>query len=163
MPLKWVFLLSHSLCFSVNHILQNTQPKILPFQTQAYSFMVYLLKWHNSLLFFKFCFLFQTVSAGVQTEYKEIRLQAGVKYIVQVRCTLDFGEWSEWSSERNIQIPKGEWMIAVLLTVFKFQPAQCCGRCLNSSSENPVLHPGTSKCWRNSLVHLTVLCVELSI
>lgn len=65
-------------------------------------------------------FVFQTVSVGVQTQYKVIRLQAGVKYVVQVRCVLDLGEWSEWSSERRIQIPNGEWMIAVLLIVFKF-------------------------------------------
>ncbi|KFW63274.1 Prolactin receptor [Pygoscelis adeliae] len=50
----------------------------------------------------------ETVSVGVQTQYKVIRLQAGVKYVVQVRCVLDLGEWSEWSSERHIQIPNGE-------------------------------------------------------
>ncbi|KFM11542.1 Prolactin receptor [Aptenodytes forsteri] len=50
----------------------------------------------------------ETVSVGVQTQYKVIRLQAGVKYVVQVRCVLDLGEWSEWSSERRIQIPNGE-------------------------------------------------------
>ncbi|NXX15756.1 PRLR protein, partial [Podargus strigoides] len=50
----------------------------------------------------------ETVSVGVQTQYKGIRLQAGVKYVVQVRCMLDLGEWSEWSSERHIQIPSGE-------------------------------------------------------
>lgn len=65
-------------------------------------------------------FLFQTISVGVQTQYKVIRVQPGVKYVVQVRCMLDLGKWSEWSSERRIQIPKGEQMIAVLLIVFKF-------------------------------------------
>ncbi|KFP23018.1 Prolactin receptor [Egretta garzetta] len=50
----------------------------------------------------------ETVSVGVQTQYKEIRLQTGVKYVVQVRCMLDLGEWSEWSSERRILIPNGE-------------------------------------------------------
>lgn len=60
-------------------------------------------------------FLFQTVSVGVQTQFKVNRLQAGVKYVVQVRCVLDIGEWSEWSSERHIHIPNGEWMIAALL------------------------------------------------
>lgn len=52
--------------------------------------------------------------------YKVNRLQAGLKYVVQVRCMLDLGEWSEWSSKRCIQIPDGEWMIAVLLIAFKF-------------------------------------------
>ncbi|XP_008491670.1 prolactin receptor isoform X1 [Calypte anna] len=50
----------------------------------------------------------ETISVGVQTQYKVIRIQAGVKYVVQVRCMLDHGEWSEWSSERFIQIPNGE-------------------------------------------------------
>ncbi|XP_027490375.1 prolactin receptor isoform X3 [Corapipo altera] len=50
----------------------------------------------------------ETISVGLQTHYKVAGLQAGVKYIVQVRCMLDLGEWSEWSSERNIQIPNGE-------------------------------------------------------
>ncbi|NXA11799.1 PRLR protein, partial [Sapayoa aenigma] len=50
----------------------------------------------------------ETMSVGVQTHYKVTSLQAGVKYIVQVRCMLDLGEWSEWSSERHIQIPNGE-------------------------------------------------------
>ncbi|XP_068278962.1 prolactin receptor isoform X1 [Nyctibius grandis] len=50
----------------------------------------------------------EKISVGVQTQYKVIRLQAGVKYVVQVRCKLDLGEWSEWSSERCIQIPSGE-------------------------------------------------------
>ncbi|KAM6230339.1 prolactin receptor [Porphyrio hochstetteri] len=50
----------------------------------------------------------ETISVGEQTEHKAIMVQAGVKYVVQVRCMLDLGEWSEWSSERCIQIPKGE-------------------------------------------------------
>ncbi|NXO00301.1 PRLR protein, partial [Rhinopomastus cyanomelas] len=50
----------------------------------------------------------ETISVGVQTQYKVMSLQSGVKYVVQVRCMLDLGEWSEWSSERDIQIPNGE-------------------------------------------------------
>ncbi|NXD74359.1 PRLR protein, partial [Eolophus roseicapillus] len=50
----------------------------------------------------------ETISVGVQTQYKVIRVQLGVKYVVQVRCMLDLGKWSEWSSERRIQIPKGQ-------------------------------------------------------
>uniref|UniRef100_A0A8C5X4K7 Prolactin receptor n=1 Tax=Malurus cyaneus samueli TaxID=2593467 RepID=A0A8C5X4K7_9PASS len=48
----------------------------------------------------------ETVSVGMQTHYEVTSLQAGAKYIVQVRCMLDLGEWSEWSLERRIQIPK---------------------------------------------------------
>uniref|UniRef100_A0A8C8A949 Prolactin receptor n=1 Tax=Otus sunia TaxID=257818 RepID=A0A8C8A949_9STRI len=50
----------------------------------------------------------ETISVGVQTQCKVTMLQAGVKYVVQVRCMLDCGEWSEWSSESHIQIPNGE-------------------------------------------------------
>ncbi|NXY42039.1 PRLR protein, partial [Ceuthmochares aereus] len=50
----------------------------------------------------------ETIPVGVETQYKVIRLQAGAKYVVQVRCKLDLGEWSEWSSERCIQIPNAE-------------------------------------------------------
>ncbi|NXK45787.1 PRLR protein, partial [Chauna torquata] len=50
----------------------------------------------------------EIVSVGVQTQYKVSRLNAGVRYVVQVRCMLDPGEWSEWSSERRIQIPSGD-------------------------------------------------------
>ncbi|NXI45797.1 PRLR protein, partial [Galbula dea] len=49
----------------------------------------------------------EILSAGVQTQYKVTMLKPGVKYVVQVRCTLDLGGWSEWSSERCIQIPNG--------------------------------------------------------
>ncbi|NXL32093.1 PRLR protein, partial [Glaucidium brasilianum] len=50
----------------------------------------------------------ETISVGVQTQCKVTMIQAGVKYVVQVRCMLDHGEWSEWSSEKRIQIPSGE-------------------------------------------------------
>ncbi|NXW38609.1 PRLR protein, partial [Phaetusa simplex] len=66
------------------------------------------VKMAQFFIIFPVHFLFQTISVGVQTQYKVIRLQAGVKYVVQVRCMLDLGEWSEWSSERRIQIPNGE-------------------------------------------------------
>ncbi|NXH20179.1 PRLR protein, partial [Bucco capensis] len=49
----------------------------------------------------------ETISVGAQTQYKVTRLKSGVKYFVQVRCMLDSGEWSEWSSKRCIQTPNG--------------------------------------------------------
>ncbi|KFQ47235.1 Prolactin receptor [Nestor notabilis] len=48
----------------------------------------------------------ETIPVGVQTQYNVIKVQPGAKYVVQVRCMLDLGKWSEWSSERHIQIPK---------------------------------------------------------
>ncbi|XP_021235022.1 prolactin receptor isoform X2 [Numida meleagris] len=50
----------------------------------------------------------ETISVGVQTQCKINRLNVGMRYVVQVRCTLDPGEWSEWSSERHILIPRGQ-------------------------------------------------------
>uniref|UniRef100_A0A8C2Y867 Prolactin receptor n=1 Tax=Coturnix japonica TaxID=93934 RepID=A0A8C2Y867_COTJA len=50
----------------------------------------------------------ETISVGVETQCKINRLNAGVRYVVQVRCVLDPGEWSEWSSERRILIPSGQ-------------------------------------------------------
>ncbi|NXE52827.1 PRLR protein, partial [Casuarius casuarius] len=50
----------------------------------------------------------ETIPVGVQTQYEVMRLNAGLKYGVQVRCMLDCGEWSEWSPERQIQIPSGQ-------------------------------------------------------
>ncbi|NXC43646.1 PRLR protein, partial [Penelope pileata] len=50
----------------------------------------------------------ETISVGVQTQCKINGLHAGMKYVVQVRCALDSGEWSEWSSERRMQIPSGQ-------------------------------------------------------
>ncbi|XP_031464265.1 prolactin receptor isoform X2 [Phasianus colchicus] len=50
----------------------------------------------------------ETVPVGVQTQCKINRLNAGMRYVVQVRCMLDPGEWSEWSSERHILISGGQ-------------------------------------------------------
>jgi len=37
-------------------------------------------------------------------------LNPGKKYMVQIHCKPDHhGSWSEWSSEKYIQIPTGEW------------------------------------------------------
>ncbi|XP_068522466.1 prolactin receptor [Anas acuta] len=50
----------------------------------------------------------ETIPVGMQTQYKVSRLNPGMRYVVQVRCMLDLGEWSEWSSEKSIQIPSEE-------------------------------------------------------
>ncbi|NXG60192.1 PRLR protein, partial [Hemiprocne comata] len=49
---------------------------------------------------------FQTIFVGQQTQYKMFSLNPGKKYIVQIHCKPDHhGSWSEWSSEKYIQIP----------------------------------------------------------
>ncbi|NXX09740.1 PRLR protein, partial [Larus smithsonianus] len=49
---------------------------------------------------------FQTIFVGQQTQYKMFSLNPGKTYIVQIHCKPDHhGSWSEWSSEKYIQIP----------------------------------------------------------
>ncbi|KFW97055.1 Prolactin receptor, partial [Phalacrocorax carbo] len=51
----------------------------------------------------------ETIFVGQQTQYKMFSLNPGKKYIVQIHCKPDHhGSWSEWSSEKYIQIPTGE-------------------------------------------------------
>ncbi|XP_014381566.1 prolactin receptor [Alligator sinensis] len=50
----------------------------------------------------------QTIFVGQQTQYKMLKLYPGLKYVVQVRCIPDRGEWSEWSLESYIRIPNGQ-------------------------------------------------------
>ncbi|NXL92590.1 PRLR protein, partial [Alectura lathami] len=48
----------------------------------------------------------ETIFVGQQTQYKMFSLNPGKRYIVQVHCKPDHhGSWSEWSSEKYIQIP----------------------------------------------------------
>ncbi|KAM6328899.1 LOW QUALITY PROTEIN: prolactin receptor [Alca torda] len=48
----------------------------------------------------------ETIFVGQQTQYKMFSLNPGKKYIVQIHCKPDHhGSWSEWSSEKYIQIP----------------------------------------------------------
>ncbi|NWU95867.1 PRLR protein, partial [Upupa epops] len=109
----------------VTSIVQPDAPVNLSLETKSSSSITYLLaKWSpppladvssNSHVYHYELRLkpeekeeWETVSVGVQTQYKVMNLQAGAKYFVQVRCILDLGEWSEWSSGSDIQIPNGE-------------------------------------------------------
>ncbi|KAM6228190.1 LOW QUALITY PROTEIN: prolactin receptor-like [Spheniscus humboldti] len=48
----------------------------------------------------------EDVFVGQQTQYKMFSLNPGKKYVVQIHCKPDHhGSWSEWSSEKYIQIP----------------------------------------------------------
>ncbi|XP_053148081.1 prolactin receptor isoform X2 [Hemicordylus capensis] len=46
------------------------------------------------------------IYVGQRTSHKIFSLNPGEKYIAQVRCKPDHGEWSEWSSESYIQLRK---------------------------------------------------------
>nr|QOQ57005.1 prolactin receptor [Pelodiscus sinensis] len=50
----------------------------------------------------------ETIFVGQQTHYKAFKLHPGLKYIIEVRCMLNHGDWSEWSSGGYIQIPNGQ-------------------------------------------------------
>ncbi|XP_067401608.1 prolactin receptor isoform X1 [Emydura macquarii macquarii] len=60
----------------------------------------------------------ETFPAAQQTQYKIFSLNPGKKYIVQVRCKPDHGEWSEWSSENYIQIPSDKEMKDMIVWIF---------------------------------------------
>ncbi|XP_058632494.1 prolactin receptor b [Onychostoma macrolepis] len=69
----------------------------------------------------------ESYSAGKQLEFSIYSPQPGANYIVQVRCKLDHGLWSEWSPSAFIRIPdnmsdtQNEVMIiAVTLTAIIF-------------------------------------------
>ncbi|XP_042546518.1 prolactin receptor [Dipodomys spectabilis] len=47
----------------------------------------------------------ETHFAGQQTKFQILSLHPGLKYLVQVRCKPDHGNWSQWSPENSIQIP----------------------------------------------------------
>ncbi|XP_074923005.1 prolactin receptor [Chelonoidis abingdonii] len=60
----------------------------------------------------------ETIFVGQQTQYKLFSLNPGKKYIAQVHCKPDHGEWSEWSSESYIQIPSDIELKDVLVWIF---------------------------------------------
>ncbi|NP_001290088.1 prolactin receptor precursor [Meleagris gallopavo] len=107
----------------VTSIVQPGSPVNLTLETQRYANIMYLwAKWSpplladassNHLYHYELRLKpeekeeWETVPVGVQTQCKINRLNAGMRYVVQVRCMLDPGEWSEWSSERRILISGG--------------------------------------------------------
>nr|WFG70154.1 prolactin receptor [Osteobrama belangeri] len=69
----------------------------------------------------------ESYSAGKQLEFSIYSPQPGANYIVQVRCKLDHGLWSEWSPSAFIQIPDNisdtqtvVMIFAITLTVIIF-------------------------------------------
>ncbi|KAI7812776.1 prolactin receptor b [Triplophysa rosa] len=67
----------------------------------------------------------ESYSAGKQLEFSIYSPQPGASYLIQVRCKLDQGQWSEWSSFAFIQIPdrtsdNAVMIFSVTLTAFIF-------------------------------------------
>ncbi|XP_067262095.1 prolactin receptor b [Chanodichthys erythropterus] len=69
----------------------------------------------------------ESYDAGKQLEFSIYSPQPGAKYVIQVRCKLDQGLWSEWSPSAFIQLPdnmsdtqNAVMILAISLTVIIF-------------------------------------------
>ncbi|XP_066469754.1 prolactin receptor [Tiliqua scincoides] len=60
----------------------------------------------------------ENIFVGQRTSYRVFSLNPGEKYITQVRCRTDHGEWSDWSSESYFQIPKEVKLKDMLVWIF---------------------------------------------
>ncbi|KAF3695501.1 prolactin receptor [Channa argus] len=70
-------------------------------------------------------------TSGRQTHFILHNIRTGVMYMVQVRCRLDHGSWSQWSNSTYVKIPnyfqkeKPFWILISILTAVSFMTATC--------------------------------------
>lgn len=69
--------------------------------------------------------------SGKQTHFSLYSVTPGTLYMVQVRCRLDHGFWSEWTNTTYIKVPKFEpkqshlWILVSALTVIPIITTMC--------------------------------------
>ncbi|KAL8203994.1 UNVERIFIED_CONTAM: hypothetical protein K2H54_065982 [Gekko kuhli] len=60
----------------------------------------------------------ENIFVGLGTKYQLFKLNPGIKYVAQVRCRSDRGEWSHWSSESHFQVPKEFKLKDIIVWIF---------------------------------------------
>ncbi|XP_060092065.1 prolactin receptor [Heteronotia binoei] len=60
----------------------------------------------------------ENIFVGLGTKYQLFKLNSGIKYVAQVRCRSDRGEWSRWTPESYVQVPKEFKMKDIIVWIF---------------------------------------------